>query len=362
MDYNATVANYSIVLDNIDEISRIECFENQIVLHLSDAVNTSSLFKEFQKQRSLIHGSREWGCTDEYNNEKPFYFQVNATKHNFKNGTMLLQGSHCSPFLLFQRLQWSLQITPQFSNANRFTGSNSDMVIIGDGGSWENTFYPGPVAWSCDLLQLAKQVPFSGSLDGSAVASSLFGFSPLTIYWDVDMESEDFVPYIYYTEFTAEFVANFTVDLALNFNSGSLSSQFEILPFFPVCPDCGVAFNVGDIDFDLGLLVGIQGEIDFDVSAAMSYNTGVTYSCHILYGFSYQDSEGFQNIYRAGTVSTQPYSESQLLNQVEADLTLHIIPTLEVGLTASYLSLDQDLAVQVAFSRVSFYKLISLVC
>ena len=368
LEYNATLSNSSKILDNMEFITQVQCYKNKLVLNISTEKNASFIAKDFIEQRTLVHGGSEWGCKDKFGLAKPFYFDVNST--HVEARTVILRGSHCSPFALFKRLKWSLTITPPAENERRSMPTAAADGLEGAstriGGTWQSTFNPPPLTISDDLVQLAKaELTVEGKdskaelgLDASAVASASFEISPLTFHWDIDVGTKDpcschwytpwccvpVVPYVSSTTMWVQLTPTFSIDLALNLGGGSLAASFEIYPDTPI-DGLGVDFNIGVVSFDLGVLVGIDSKVEFEVSAPMSYTAGIAISQPMQYGFSYTGSA--HGIQQLGARSVVPTSTGQLPDSINADLTFNVIPTLAFGLGGSFLSEGEFLKLEV---------------
>lgn len=91
LQYNATIANNSEVLENVEGIIGISCYKHEIVLYLSPESSASSFAMDFQNG-TLIHGGTKWGCTDEHGQEKPFYFAVSSTDVEMNDDTIIFHG------------------------------------------------------------------------------------------------------------------------------------------------------------------------------------------------------------------------------------------------------------------------------
>ena len=375
LEYNATLSNFSKILDSMEFITQVRCFEDKLVLNISTEKNASFVAKDFIEQRSIVHGGSEWGCKDKFGREKPFYFDVNST--HVEARTVILRGSHCSPFALFKRLKWSLTITPPAENERRSMPTAAADGLEGAstriGGNWQSTFDPPPLTINEDLIQLAKAALIKQgiyfqeelTLDASAVASASFGISPVTFHWDIDVGTKDpcscgfflccipVVPYISSTTMWVQLTPSLSIDLALNLGGGSLAASFAIYPDFPI-PLLGVGFNVGEISFDLGVLVGINGKIELEVSAPMSYTAGIAISQPMQYGFSYTGSA--HGIQQLGARSVVPTNTAQLPDSVDADLTFNFIPTLSFGLGGSFLSEGEFLNLTVRAAAKDFSR------
>ena len=377
LEYNATLSNFSKILDSMEFITQVRCFEDKLVLNISTEKNASFVAKDFIEQRSIVHGGSEWGCKDKFGREKPFYFDVNST--HVEARTVILRGSHCSPFALFKRLKWSLTITPPAENERRSMPTAAADGLEGAsariGGTWQSTFNPPPLTVSDDLVQLAKGELAAGGkdskaelgLNASAVASASFGISPVTFHWDIDVETKDpcgcywytpwccipIVPYISSTTIWVQLTPAFSIDLDLELGGGSLAASFDIYSDSPI-PGLGVGFNIGVVSFDFGVEVGIEGKVDLEVSAPMSYTAGIAISQPMQYGFSYTGSA--HGIQQLGARSVVPTNTAQLPDSVDADLTFNFIPTLSFGLGGSFLSEGEFLNLTVRAAAKDFSR------
>ena len=357
LEYNATLSAHSKILDTLDEIDRVQCFADKIVLHLAHGVDASSYAEQFRKQ-SVIHGGKEWECTDKYGRARPFYFHVNITEVEAKQGVVTLGGSHCSPFALFERLKWSLAITSPSEDVRRsmptdlVDGQVSTAATISK--SWKDTFNPAPVSISADFVKLAKTIlgkkyKATLGLNASAAAAASFGMSPVTLYWDIDVETKYVVDVkIVSTTLWVQFTPSLSVDLAIRLNSGKLGASFTILPNVPI-PDLAAGFTVGFVSFELGAFLGATGSVNLAVTAPMSLSAGVAVSQPIKCGFTYNGT--FTTIRSQGPRSVVPHTSSQEPNLVDAALTFSLIPTLNFGLEGSFLRKQESLELEVSCPR-----------
>lgn len=355
LQYNATIANHSKILDDIDGIDSIKCWENEITLQLSSGFSVWS-FATIFRNRTVIHGGPRWGCTDEKGEERPFYFEVKYTEVEAKNGTITVHGSHCSPFLLFKRLKWSMHVTPTTEKTRRSMIRNESLNDSKSSSTrgWIGPYHPSPISINRDLVQLANEAmeTYGGSISGSAVASATLDISPVSIYWDIDIETSWYlIPYVYTSSLHIDVVPTLDMGIDVDLQSVSASVEFDIIPDFGV-PYLGFAFKVGPVSFGLGLLMGVKGKIELEVATPIQYTAGVQISKNVQCGIDYYDtgdtSAYAEPMYWSGPTTVNAQNSWSKPDSLQGSLVFHIIPTMTLGLEGSFSTYSEAIKLMVS--------------
>jgi hypothetical protein len=351
--YNATLANHSRILDHMDFIDRIECFETKVVLHLSLGYDGSTVARNFQGN-IVVHGGSEWGCTNtEMSKAIPFYYQVNKSIVT-ANGEISLHGSPCSPFALFKALNWALWSEdpqpPSESAARRLLGnsdaedSGSESMRVSD--RFEQTYQPSPIQVQEDLLKI-----LGVSELGSVFASARYSYSPLIFYWSIDTETDGPAsPTINSNTMWMNLTQSFELDLSVKFQAAwSHSNAFSLLPRTPI-PGMSIAFNIGGVGFELGLSAQVNGKLDAEFDAGpLVLSTGLTATRDDKVGFSY-DGADFAAIDQQGQIRITPHNSGHLPSELSGSLKLSVMPLLELDLQGCFLTERQSFALKVDLS------------
>jgi hypothetical protein len=350
LDYNATMANNTRVLDDMESIDRVECLKSGVNIYLSVGYNASvRVIAESFNGRWAVHGGPEWGCTDKNGKAVPFYYEI-IKSMVMTDGGISLQGSSCSPFVCFKKLKMSIWSERPPSALESSRDSSINLMTNASSGihkqsrmGYENTFRPGPIAFEKDLMKDLGLGNF-----GSLVASASYSYSPMTFHWDIDVSMGFTGPYIKANNMWLDLTQSFDFSMALNIPLlWRYSKQFSILPETPI-PGMAIVFNVAAVSFDLGLFGLVDGKLQAELDAGpIAIRAGLTISRKDKVGFSYTADAGFSSIADMGSDEYTPHQSISLPSKLSGSLQLTVTPGVALTLGGSFFSYRESFSIKV---------------
>ena len=376
LSYNATISSSTQVLDDIDEVENISCFDDRVEIRLSagsDYSKQMSLFHRLQKNKTIIHGGPEWGCINNYTKEAaPFYFQV--SKSHMSNETMVLSGTPCSPFLAFQNLSWRLWSEPMFSDSEPTPNETADLRQIQNRKSRPKTsrakesardliaddvWSPAPLSSSIDLLD---DLCSSNSWDctnrsGSfATAYASYSFSPIVFYWNIDLSVDDSIPFIHISQNVMWIQQTQSIDLSssVHFQPNFALTASGRIPKIKPMKINSLLFKIGIVTVSATFSAQLDYEVIVDIPSGFSLNAQYTSTKTIRTGFEWDGSSFTPINNNTGWI---PEEAHECQTPLSADLELHLLPQLTFGLDVAITVIDIGMQLQVNFiTQLQFFK------
>jgi hypothetical protein len=381
LEYNATVNQFSLSVDDIEGIEDMQCSASRVVVTVANGVNVSNIADLFHAG-TIVHGGSEWNCSRELNTSTPFYYQVHGK--DVSDQYITLFAASCSPFMAFETVSFSIrserntdiaqalrskkrgkmQVTPfpvltHTIDLKPWFGIEGDEIKL----DFTTIVDLGPIdfEWTFDSAITYQKCTMCDQYNTERGCTCTFG----DVYCYYQNQATDcqylmgcnlcffdcclrsLCLYGIPTGFEIkQNVMKITMQQSLDFDlhfatmhALTASTVFDIIPLQYI-PGLSIQFKIGPVVFALGAQTSLQGNTFLDLGADLSFNPGVTLRFSQTVGYN----NGAAIFELPGMTSTPRFKYSANIN---AAFEVHIVPYFFFGLKGALSVFEQTIGLKV---------------